>query len=143
MRLWSPSVSLIRVQGRFTDHSRFPDHAEKMHELPDESLRDILPIAKRIAIAQEISDYNILQNNGRIAHQVFTLLWIYSGSPFAKIYSYLKEVPHVHFHVIPKPAASLDEGLSIGWPAKPMAKEELQKVLEDLKAKLGEGGSVL
>ena len=43
-----------------------------MHELPDENLRDILPIAKRIAIAQGVPDYNILQNNGRIAHQVFT-----------------------------------------------------------------------
>ena len=45
-----------------------------MHELPDESLRDILPIAKKIAIAQGTPDYNILQNNGRNAHQVFTLL---------------------------------------------------------------------
>lgn len=55
-----------------------------MHELPDESLRDILPIAKKIAIAQGTPDYNILQNNGRLAHQVFTLLWIYSGSPVPK-----------------------------------------------------------
>jgi len=92
-------------------------HAEKMHELPDESLRDILPIAKRIAIAQDVPDYNILQNNGRIAHQ---------------------EVPHVHFHVIPKPAATLEEGLSIGWPAKHMDKEELQKVFEEMKSKLAE-----
>jgi diadenosine tetraphosphate (Ap4A) HIT family hydrolase len=55
-----------------------------MHELPDESLRDILPIAKKIAIAQGTPDYNILQNNGRNAHQVFTLLLIYSGSPVPK-----------------------------------------------------------
>ena len=55
-----------------------------MHELPDESLRDILPIAKKIAIAQGTPDYNILQNNGRNAHQVFTLLSIYSGSPVPK-----------------------------------------------------------
>ncbi|KAF8817071.1 HIT-like protein [Phlegmacium glaucopus] len=94
-------------------------HAEKMHELPDENLRDILPIAKKIAIAQGVPDYNILQNNGRIAHQ---------------------EVPHAHFHVIPKPAATLEEGLSIGWPAKPMDKEELQKVFEEMKCKLAEGG---
>ncbi|KAF8158444.1 HIT-like domain-containing protein [Crassisporium funariophilum] len=93
-------------------------HAEKMHELPDEYLHDVLPIAKKIAIAQEIPNYNILQNNGRIAHQ---------------------EVPHVHFHVIPKPSANQEEGLSIGWPAKPMDKDELQSLVEELKRKLSEG----
>jgi diadenosine tetraphosphate (Ap4A) HIT family hydrolase len=60
-----------------------------------------------------------------------------------QIYSCLKEVPHVHFHVIPKPAATLEEGLSIGWPAKPVDKEELQMVLEEMKAKLDGGGSAL
>lgn len=28
-------------------------------------------------------------------------------------------VPHVHFHIIPKP--SPDQGLGVGWPAKPVA----------------------
>jgi hypothetical protein len=37
------------------------DHAEKMHELPDEYLADALPIAKKIAIAQGVENYNILQ----------------------------------------------------------------------------------
>ena len=92
-RLWLPVTSLILFQylpintGKFMgslseficsfllQSGSFPDHAEKMHELPDENLRDIVPIAKRIAIAQGTPDYkNILQNNGRIAHQVFTLL---------------------------------------------------------------------
>jgi len=41
-----------------------------MHELPDEYLADAMPIAKKIAIAQGVENYNILQNNGRIAHQV-------------------------------------------------------------------------
>lgn len=45
-------------------------HAAKMHELPDEYLSDILPVAKKIAIATGATDYNVLQNNGRIAHQV-------------------------------------------------------------------------
>lgn len=45
-------------------------HAAKMHELPDDSLADILPVAKKIAIATGATDYNVLQNNGRIAHQV-------------------------------------------------------------------------
>ena len=41
-----------------------------MHELPDDSLADILPVAKKIAVATGATDYNVLQNNGRIAHQV-------------------------------------------------------------------------
>ncbi|KAJ3729388.1 putative HNT1-adenosine 5'-monophosphoramidase [Lentinula raphanica] len=75
-----------------------------MHELPDEYL---------IALAQGAEDYNILQNNGALAHQV---------------------VQHTHFHVIPKPNEK--EGLIVGWPAKEVSKEELQKVYEELKGKL-------
>jgi diadenosine tetraphosphate (Ap4A) HIT family hydrolase len=41
-----------------------------------------------------VSEYNILQNNGKLAHQA---------------------VFHVHFHIIPKP--SDQSGLSIVWNA--------------------------
>ncbi|KAG9121117.1 hypothetical protein FRC07_003060 [Ceratobasidium sp. 392] len=90
-------------------------HGEKLHDIPDEYLADTLPISKKLAIATGAADYNILQNNGKIAHQI---------------------VPHVHFHVIPKPAATDDEGLVIGWPAKQPAKDELQKTFEEIKSKL-------
>ncbi|PFH54007.1 hypothetical protein AMATHDRAFT_53725 [Amanita thiersii Skay4041] len=90
-------------------------HAEKMHELPDEYLNDIMPIAKKIALAQGLENYNILQNNGRIAHQV---------------------VPHVHFHVIPKLVDGDTEGLVIGWPAQSLDKGELKKLHEELSKKL-------
>ncbi|CCJ29795.1 unnamed protein product, partial [Pneumocystis jirovecii] len=46
------------------------EHAEKMHELSDDSLNDLLPLAKRLVNAMDLQDYNILQNNGRLAHQV-------------------------------------------------------------------------
>ncbi|KAF9320934.1 Adenosine 5'-monophosphoramidase [Podila horticola] len=49
-------------------------HAQKFHELPDSAMVDILPIAKKVALAIGAKDYNILQ-----------------------------EVDHVHFHIIPKP----------------------------------------
>ena len=39
-----------------------------------------MPVAKRIALAQGLENYNILQNNGRIAHQVSTLFFQYSES---------------------------------------------------------------
>jgi len=50
------------------------EHGEKLADISDEYLADVLPIAKKIAIAQGVKDYNILQNNGRLAHQVFDIL---------------------------------------------------------------------
>lgn len=44
-------------------------HAAKLHELPDEHLGRLLPVAKRLALASGADEYNILQNNGRGAHQ--------------------------------------------------------------------------
>jgi len=90
-------------------------HAEKMHELADEYLADALPIAKKIAIAQGAENYNILQNNGRIAHQF---------------------VDHVHFHVIPKPSESDKEGLVVGWPQQEISKDDLATICAELKARL-------
>jgi diadenosine tetraphosphate (Ap4A) HIT family hydrolase len=40
------------------------EHAVKFHELSDESLADILPVAKKVAIALGVSDFNVLNNNG-------------------------------------------------------------------------------
>ncbi|KAG0344576.1 Adenosine 5'-monophosphoramidase [Podila humilis] len=78
-----------------------------MHELSDESLVDILPLAKKVALAIGADNYNVLQNNGRIAHQ---------------------EVDHVHFHVIPKPSLSDNEGLVIGWPATSPSGDKLEEL---------------
>jgi len=84
-------------------------HVEKLHEIPDENLADILPVAKKIATALGCEQYNLLQNNGPLAHQV---------------------VPHAHFHVIPKP--NEQQGLIIGWPTQTIDKEELKKLQEEL-----------
>ncbi|KAG8947599.1 Adenosine 5'-monophosphoramidase [Tulasnella sp. 424] len=90
-------------------------HAEKLRDVPDENLADILPIVKKIANAVGVPDYNVLQNNGKLAHQ---------------------EVGHVHFHVIPKPEASDTQGLVIGWPQQKMEMDDLKKYFEELKQKL-------
>lgn len=37
------------------------DHAEKLHQLPDEYLADAMPVAKKIALALGAENYNILQ----------------------------------------------------------------------------------
>jgi hypothetical protein len=70
-----------------------------------------------------LRDSPIAQNNGKIAHQV---------------------VPHVHFHVIPKPGAEgasheelAKSGLVIGWPAgEPADKGDLKALQEEILKKL-------
>jgi diadenosine tetraphosphate (Ap4A) HIT family hydrolase len=55
----------VRIVSRPTNHiydlTYVLDHTEKMHELPEEYLADVLPIAKRIAVAQGLDNFNILQ----------------------------------------------------------------------------------
>ncbi|KAM0694168.1 hypothetical protein Q7P36_006295 [Cladosporium allicinum] len=88
-------------------------HGEKLTDIPDDCLAELLPVAKKIASAVGAKDFNILQNNGRIAHQ---------------------EVDHVHFHMIPKP--NKEEGLGIEWPMQSANKDKLQQLLEEIKAKM-------
>lgn len=88
-------------------------HGAKLTDIPDDSLSELLPIAKKIASATGAENYNILQNNGRLAHQ---------------------EVDHVHVHMIPKP--NKEEGLGIGWPQQSPGKDKLQSLLEEIKSKM-------
>ncbi|PFH47129.1 hypothetical protein AMATHDRAFT_77352 [Amanita thiersii Skay4041] len=92
-------------------------HARTIADLPDEYLRDVGPMMKKVAMATGVENYNILQNNGRLAFQ---------------------HVDHVHFHVIPKPNEK--EGLVLSleqnWPQKKVEKEELANICERLKAKI-------
>ncbi|CAK7197787.1 Adenosine 5'-monophosphoramidase [Sporothrix eucalyptigena] len=88
-------------------------HGEKLLDIPDEHLTDILPIVKKVAKAVGTDNYNILQNNGRLAHQ---------------------EVDHVHFHMIPKPNEA--EGLGVGWPQQKTDMDKLKALFEDLKSRI-------
>lgn len=55
----------------------------------------VLPrLCRALQSATGVRDFNVLQNNGRLAHQA---------------------VDHVHFHIIPKPDHA--SGLGIQWPA--------------------------
>ena len=52
-------------------------HGGRLHEVSDEHLADILPVARKILLkgfgedgGSVIPAYNILQNNGKLAHQV-------------------------------------------------------------------------
>lgn len=88
-------------------------HGAKLTDIPDDQLHEILPVAKKIAAASGADNYNILQNNGRLAHQV---------------------VDHVHFHVIPKPNEK--EGLGISWPQQQGNQEKLKKLREEIASKM-------
>ncbi|KAL4892658.1 HIT-like domain-containing protein [Aspergillus ambiguus] len=88
-------------------------HGAKLVDIPDDHLTEVLPVAKKIAQVTGAGDFNVLQNNGSIAHQV---------------------VDHVHFHMIPKPNEA--EGLKIGWPAQETDMDKLKALHEELKAKM-------
>jgi hypothetical protein len=45
-------------------------HGAKLTDIPDDQLNEILPVVKKIAAASGAENWNILQNNGRLAHQV-------------------------------------------------------------------------
>ncbi|KAL7619960.1 Adenosine 5'-monophosphoramidase [Parahypoxylon ruwenzoriense] len=88
-------------------------HGAKLTDIPDEHLSEILPLAKKLAAATNATNFNVLQNNGRIAHQ---------------------EVDHVHFHMIPKP--NEEQGLVVGWPQQKTDMGALKALFEELKPKV-------
>ena len=86
------------------------EHAAKLHEISNnETLKEILIVAKDLAKALKVENYNILQNNGRIAHQ---------------------DIMHVHFHLIPK--SETGEGLVIKWQSKSATSEELEEIKNEI-----------
>lgn len=91
--------------------------AATLDALSDESaaaVGRVLPrIARAVIAATGTPDYNILQNNGAPAHQV---------------------VPHVHFHVIPKPGDG--RGLGIGWPGGRLDAEDGKRLAAAIAARL-------
>jgi histidine triad (HIT) family protein len=72
--------------------------AVTLDQLSDDAaaaLGRVLPrLCRALQSVTGIKAYNVLQNNGRLAHQA---------------------VDHVHFHIIPKPDDA--QGLGVKWPA--------------------------
>ena len=91
-----------------------------LHLLSDEAAAAIgrtLPrLARAVLAATGATDYNILQNNGRAAHQ---------------------EVMHVHFHIIPKLGA---RGLGVGWNASQLDRGDAEALLGKITTALAEQG---
>ena len=75
----------------------------------------ILPrLCRAIRAVTGVEQFNILQNNGPMAHQA---------------------VFHVHFHIIPKP--SVDQGLGIEWPSRKLDPDEGAKLAAALSKEIG------
>lgn len=95
--------------------------AETLDRLSEESAAAIGRVLPRICRAvMEVTGapaYNVLQNNGRGAHQA---------------------VFHVHFHIIPKYADG--KGLGLEWRPGSLDAAEGQRLAESIAAHLGEAG---
>ncbi|MCE9619299.1 MAG: HIT family protein [Planctomycetes bacterium] len=114
-------IAFLDVNPLSTGHALVVPKEEKafLHELSPESARALGEAISRVAAAvmraTGAADYNVLQNNGARAHQ---------------------EVPHVHFHVIPKYKDG--SGLGISWPAKPVHHPEAALLAARMAKSLGD-----
>jgi histidine triad (HIT) family protein len=92
--------------------------AVTLDALSDESaaaIGRVLPrLCRAVAKASGCEAYNVLQNNGSLAHQA---------------------VMHVHFHIIPKPEGK--GGLGVGWPAGKLDGDEGKALAEAIRSNLG------
>ncbi len=91
------------------------EHHENIHEMPDELLEKLMPVAKKIANAIKVGmvadGVNIGQNNGQAAGQA---VW------------------HYHMHIIPRFSG---DGLE-HWPGKPYMIGEAEETAEKIKSEL-------
>ncbi|MHC4983525.1 MAG: HIT family protein [Planctomycetota bacterium] len=88
-------------------------HYETLDEMPAEAagaiLRHLPALVKAVKSATGCQGVNILQNNGRVAHQL---------------------VPHVHFHVIPRNAG---DAFHFNWPAGTYEKGRISRIAEEVR----------
>ena len=82
-----------------------PDAAAKM-------LRHLPALARAVQAATGCAGTNVLQNNGKAAHQV---------------------VPHVHFHIIPRNAG---DAFHFNWPAGSYPKGRAEELAEAIRRHL-------
>jgi|ETNmetMinimDraft_26_1059896.scaffolds.fasta_scaffold31951_3 histidine triad (HIT) family protein len=77
-----------------------------------EMLRLLPAMVKAVQAATGCQGVNVLQNNGRVAHQV---------------------VPHVHFHIIPR---NEDDAFGFNWPAGAYDEGRVDELARAIRANL-------
>lgn len=91
-------------------------HAATIDQLTPEDaaacLQHLPALARAVQKATGCQGVNVLQNNGRVAHQV---------------------VMHVHFHIIPR---NEGDAFHFNWPAGSLSPEQAQEWAAAIKAKL-------
>lgn len=91
-------------------------HYATLDQMPaDEAgkmLQHLPALAKAVQRAVSAEGVNILQNNGRVAHQL---------------------VPHVHFHIIPRKAG---DAWHFNWPAGEYAEGRMDEIVKLIRANL-------
>ena len=92
-------------------------HAATIDDLSAEqagaALKHLPALVKAVRAATGCEGVNILQNNGRVAHQV---------------------VMHVHFHIIPR---SSGDAFRFNWPAGRYAEGRIEQLAEEVRKNLG------
>jgi len=88
-------------------------HYETLLDTPEEEIKSIFSLAKKVAAAQQKAlnneGFNLLMNNKEVAGQV---------------------VPHIHVHIIPR---NKRDGLFKGWPSKQYEEGKMEEVLGKIK----------
>ncbi|HVY26726.1 MAG TPA: HIT family protein [Polyangiaceae bacterium] len=92
--------------------------AATLDQLSDEAsaaIGRVLPrLCRALQAATGTREFNVLQNNGRLAHQA---------------------VDHVHFHIIPKPSEA--QGLGVKWPSSPVDHEAAKALAARVRELVG------
>ena len=84
-------------------------HSERLDEVPDQYLADILPLAKKIALSTGHANYNLLQVGTALAVPIIPELALKQLIAQNNGKKAFQHVPHVHLHLIPKP--NLEDGM--------------------------------
>ncbi len=94
------------------------DHYVTVDQMPaavaGSVLRHVPALGKAVRAAVNCEGFNVLQNNGSVAHQV---------------------VPHVHFHIIPR---NRGDEFHFNWPAGTYPAGRIEELAERIRAALGE-----
>ena len=101
--------TLIIPRGHWTTIDQVPGEVSA-------AMGALLPsVSQAVMAATGASAWNVLQNNGKAAHQA---------------------VNHVHMHIIPKNATG---GLGIDWPAGSLDEDDAATLQKAIRARLGSG----